>query len=338
MRLRRRSRTRGRYASLGARVLFVAGVGLAALLAVSGAVARPKTERVRSSTAALRIAFSRTNLQSTRQTSEIYSINPDGTGLKRLTHNPARDTAPTWSPDHRRIAFVREIRFNQDADRIFVMRAGGGGERPLTTTLQSLHSPAWSPDGRNIAFSDADSIWIMRSDGSGRHVLKQPQDFDPPRLLYGGLAWSPDSASIAFSAYCDCDSNTPIYVMKADGSGARPVTAPGNYDLSPAWSPDGHTIAFTRVRGEGQIWVVPAAGGSERRIALKGENPSWSPDGRRLVFNGLNDRGHLRGYCQVIFRISRDGSHRAVLGPKGKIPCSRNLSFAPDDHDPAWTG
>jgi TolB protein len=314
------------------------------LLAVSAATAGPKAERARSRTNTLRIVFSRTNLKSSPITSEIYSITPTGTGLTRLTHNRLQDLTPTWSPSHRYIVFARQMRYNQNEVRIFVMRAGGGGERALTPVFVSAGSPSVSPDGQKIAFTGVrnltagSSIWIVRADGSGLHELIGLQDFDPPMFELSGPAWSPDGKTIAFHADCDCENGGPLYLMNADGSGARPLTTPGSYDVNPAWSPDGHTIAFTRVRGNNQIWVVRATGDGEKRIAVNGENPSWSPDGRSLVFNGLNDRGHLRGYCQVIFRIRRDGSHRTVLGPRGKMPCARDLKFAPDDHDPAWAG
>lgn len=131
-----------------------------------------------------------------------------------------------------------------------------------------------------------------------------------------------------------------IYVVSAgggsgDGSGAKPITSPARgIDHSPAWSPDGRTIAFTREAAMtvGQIWLVRAAGGGERRIARNAEHPSWSPDGRRIAFDG----GFGYFNCSVLYLARADGSRRSVLRPRGTRSCAATLNGRPDDRDPAW--
>jgi Tol biopolymer transport system component len=60
---------------------------------------------------------------------EIYVINANGSGLRRLTRNAATDDAPAWSPDGRKIAFMRE----PDGDgEIYLINADGSGQRRLT--------------------------------------------------------------------------------------------------------------------------------------------------------------------------------------------------------------
>jgi Tol biopolymer transport system component len=92
-------------------------------------------------------------------------MNADGSGLRRLTRNPAVDADPTWSPDGRRIAFESKRGGNFD---IYVMNADGSGQRRLT---QSGGDPAWSPDGRRIAFVGDSGIYVMHADGSGLRSL-----------------------------------------------------------------------------------------------------------------------------------------------------------------------
>ena len=74
--------------------------------------------------------------------SEIYVMNADGTGLTRLTNDPAVDAYPAWSPDGNRIAFTssRDGHYN-----IYVMNADGTGVTQLTTSASSYGSqaPAW---------------------------------------------------------------------------------------------------------------------------------------------------------------------------------------------------
>jgi len=69
-------------------------------------------------------------------------MNADGSGQVRLTHNAARDVAPAWSPDGRKIAFLSKRDGNWE---IYVMNADGTAERNLTRSPAHEASFAWSP-------------------------------------------------------------------------------------------------------------------------------------------------------------------------------------------------
>jgi TolB protein len=105
---------------------------------------------------------------------EIYVMNADGSGSRRLTHNRAYDGEPAWSPDGRKIAFhsTKTIGGNRE---IYVMNADGSGKRNLTRNPARDSRPSWSPDGRSIAFvSDRDGrleAHVMNADGSGQRSL-----------------------------------------------------------------------------------------------------------------------------------------------------------------------
>ena len=241
---------------------------------------------------------------------EIYVMNPDGSGQRNITNSPASETRPAFSPDGKKIAFIR------DFQGIFVMNPDGSGQRQILDGppmgFGSITSfPDWSPDGKKIAFngtvkssSDGADVYVINADGTGlTRLTTDPADDSSP-------AWSPDGTKIAFSSIRNRvpnEVNYEIYVMNADGSNQTRITNNTKFDSGPAWSPDGRRIAFTSRRDDNfEVYVMNADGSNQTRLTKNPEqdsDPKWSADGTKIVFLSSRD-----GRFGEIYTMNPDGS------------------------------
>jgi Tol biopolymer transport system component len=253
-------------------------------------------------------------------TKEIYVVNADGSGQRRLTRDARSFATPAWSPDGRKIAF------DSVRNGVYVVNADGSSWLRLA---RNGGAPAWSPDGRKIAFVSGSKIYLMNADGSEHLALTKPQTAGRK------LAWSPDGRRLSFLGPGGCGQFCfNLYVVNRDGSGLRNLTwklatggGAGTSPASdPAWSPDGRKLAFVRLNaGLGDpIYVVNADGSGLRNLTPKPVGayaaPAWSPDGRRIAFVSERD-----GNSEV-YVMNADGS--------GQRNLTRNPAY---DADPAWS-
>jgi TolB protein len=93
--------------------------------------------------------------------SQIFLINPDGSGLRRLTTSPAIDTEPRFSPDGKWIYFTSD---RGGSPQIYRMPSTGGEAQRITFEGSYNVSPRVSPDGKTLAY-------IARNDGKFQVAL-----------------------------------------------------------------------------------------------------------------------------------------------------------------------
>jgi Tol biopolymer transport system component len=182
-----------------------------------------------------RIAFHSTRDNPLGTANEIYTINPDGTGLVRLTNNPADDRDPAWSPDGTKIVFASNrslYRGFVSRMQLWVMNADGTGLKQLTSGSDNESQPAWSPDGTRIAYHYSTGIAVVFTDGTKDNSVWIPSTYNGQTWYAGEPTWSPDGQTIAYTSTHD----GPYRVTTWSPNFIRTLTPEGDQDQFPAWS------------------------------------------------------------------------------------------------------
>lgn len=237
------------------------------------------------------------------EASDLYVVGVDGAGLTRLSDPRGVAWGPLWSPDGKLIAYVSGVGMEAE---VYLVAATGGAPRRLTANTRWDYPRSWSPDGRTLLIETAGReervrIAALEVATGEMHYLTDGAAND------GDAAYSPDGRRIVFSS--DRDGNREIYIMRADGTGARRLTSHPAWDGHPYWSADGTRILFESNRGPGdtfEVMVMFADGGrvtNLTRNAVDDKHPSWSPDGRRILYES-----HLDGQVDL-FLVDLDGTN-----------------------------
>jgi TolB protein len=200
---------------------------------------------------------------------DIFTANPDGSDLKRLTVSPGYDAEATISNDGKKIVFT-SLR-NGDLD-IYTMDANGSHVKQLTHELGYDGGPFFSPDGK----------WIVYR----AHHPKTEQEIRDYKELLKQNQIRP--------TYLE------LWIMKADGSAKRQITNLGAASFAPSFFPDGKRIVFssnvgsTGGMGNFELYAVNPDGTNLERITYTDGFdgfPMFSPDGKKLVWvSGRNGK------------------------------------------------
>jgi|GEM_PF-4576077 len=304
---------------------------------------------------------------------EIFTMDGSGaidasgapTSQVRLQTNTTSDFNPRFSADGTQIAFIKD-------NNVWKMNANGTNEVQLTglgtpTNLDSFVG-GWSPTGSKIVFQRFNpaaggnpanfEVFTINADGTG---LTNVSD-NPGSATVGSSdsqpSFSPDGTRIAFQS--NRRGNPDIWVMNADGSGARPLTADSLAEESaPEFSPDGQQIAFQSDRGmiprttgrNLEIYRMisrdgsnltrltfndynPAGSGGETTANLSGFdlNPHWSPAGDRIVFHSGRGIEFDAAQWDAFTVLSSVGEN-----PSGGTPAVRLTRRALNDERCGWS-
>jgi len=197
--------------------------------------------------------------QSGTQPTLIWTVNADGTNLKRLTADTAYERNPSWSADSQSIVFSSDR--SDGTWATWTSRVDGSGQPEL--------AEGWcvSPDGSRIAYMTEDEdLWLKDADGGNAvEVAGGP-------AWYQNWAWSPDGTMLAFDSTVVGPVGN-IWIVNADGTGKTKLTGAtrDSFDCTPEWfqykepqwSPDGTKLLFLNGldkgntgRGYDRLWVL----------------------------------------------------------------------------------
>ncbi len=164
--------------------------------------------------------------------SAVYTMDLDGSNVKKLTADSLDIPAACWSPDGSQIVY-------SDYRDIFIMDRNGGRPFNLTESIDvRCNDPSWSPDGKYIAFSyrvRESGVWkhnigIINSDGSNYMPFKYSYNW------FQKLSWSPNSKEFMYVSLED--SGYVLEKIRYDGSGVQLITTPSwDWTLTPEWAP-----------------------------------------------------------------------------------------------------
>ncbi|MGD1072097.1 MAG: S9 family peptidase [Bryobacteraceae bacterium] len=275
--------------------------------------------------------------------SQIWSMNSDGSGVAQLTRLSTEASGEMVSPDGKYLVVVSEVYPECGADDVCNARrleadAHNKVQARLITSLLYRHWTAWQSPTRSHLLS------IALEDGKA--VDLSPGDKVVPPFSLGGpddFTISPDSREVCFAMNGDpvpaISTNNDLYVVPIGGGTPQRVTGNPGADNSPQYSPDGKYIAYrsqARAGYESDKWRLVVLERATGKLTLpidavdrSVESFVWSPDSRRIFF-GAVDRGHQ----SIQFVGVEGGAVRVAVSGANTLD---DLQFTPDSKTIVFT-
>ncbi len=245
---------------------------------------------------------------------------------------------PQISPDGSEVVYVRtfmDIMTDRPRQNLWIIGTDGSGHRPLLTGQQNYSSPRWSPDGSRL-------LYVATDENEQRQLFLRWMDTGQTAMLThlqrspGGISWSPDGRSIAFS----------MFVSAAPPAFAEMPMKPEGAD----WAPAAKTYERLLYRADGQgflplgnthIFLLPVEGGTPRQITSgpynHGGTPEWTPDSQSLLISAnRRDDWEYQMSNSEIYEISVADGHVTQLTDRGGPDGGPRVS--PDGRLIAYTG
>lgn len=253
----------------------------------------------------------------------VYTIDADGTKLRKVTDGKQNDAQPQWSVDRRFITFTSDA---GGVPKVHIMAADGTGRRAINTGPKPDAAPAFAPDGSFVTWAATTELavnWrdigIVAADGSGpRLITSGPGNDQSPifvtntRVVFTrDVPPGPDWLKLTPEDHAKRRASSEIMAVNIDGTGLEHLTKNEVLDGNPSWASAIQRIFFTSGRGGSQELFSMTAGGSDVRRVMDatGIQPSVSSDGRQVTY------ARLAGDRSAVFVCDlASGREREVIG------------------------
>ncbi len=244
---------------------------------------------------------------------DLYSVSPDGSNLRQITHQQLNALRPALSPDGTMLAYIAGTsNTSSEVSDVFVVPVSGGEPRKLSSQSSLGPGPVvWSADGTSLLFlanregGIYQTLYRVNPDGSD----EQPVTFDGVNVFDEyNLDVSPVDGRVLFIG-SDGSGNTALMFSNPDGTG---LTRGPDVNLRfegglVKWSPDGQSLLVDDTQS---LAVVDVNSGGSKTIldetsGLLIYGIAWSPDGTQIAFTGFKPSdGQKR-----LYTINADGSN-----------------------------
>jgi TolB protein len=258
-----------------------------------------------------------------RRVRRLAIMDQDGENNRFLTDGTWLAHSPRFHPTRDEIAFMS---YANSRPRIYLFDLGSGRQTPLGDFGGITLSPRFAPDGNSLLLAqttNSGNADIYRVDLGSRRANRLTNsgsiDVSP--------CFSPDGTQIVFNS--DRGGSQQLYIMGADGGGARRISFGNGSYAAPVWSPRGDLIAFVRFNSSTFSIGVMRPDGSGERILSESfyvDGPTFAPNGRVIMFwretPARDNRGS--GFSAHLVSIDITGFNE------------RQIATPTDGSEPAW--
>ena len=276
------------------------------------------------------------DMDANRGVSNIWIVSTSGGDAIQLTQS-GKDSAPSWSPDGKTLAFLSG---RDGSSQVYVISMEGGEAKKLTTLSTGADLFKWSPDGQSIAFTSG--VYVDCKDDACNKQRDEEKEKSKVKahvadhLLYRHWDhWSEGKRS-------------HLFIQLVEGTkAARDLTEGADYDVPPDerggsadinFSPDSKEICYTAVTDKmeaistnADLFLVPVAGGESKRITTNqgfDGNPVYSPDGKYIAYHAQMTPGYEADRWQMMLYNRQAGQAESISANFDRS--ANELTWAPD--------
>jgi dipeptidyl aminopeptidase/acylaminoacyl peptidase len=227
--------------------------------------------------------------------SQIWTVKPDGTGLKFITPADKSSSSPRWSPDGKKIAYTT-------GGQIWTMDPDGDDKKQVTHLSTGAGNPVWSPDGRLIAFNSDVYPECSNDDCNKAEDEKAEKDKVQAKV----------TDRLLFRHWVEWRNRkrAHVFIVASSGGIATDLT-PGEFDAPPygastgtdyAFSPDSKELTFLKnpdkieaISTNSDVITLNIATKSQKNITVTNKGydaaPVYTPDGKYLLYRSMATEG-----------------------------------------------